>query len=437
MDYFLGLDIGTSSVKASLVSTDGKIIYKKTEKFIYSYENNMKVIDADYFCKKCFSVMKELSLSLTESDKILSLCISGAGGNLLLIKDGKPLSSVISWQNEFEESIFNQVLPGLSDDEIYNSVGWPKLNSFPLAALSYYKVTQPDLLEDCDKICMHIEYLGYKLTGNWAITPSMGTTFYLIDQKSKKYNDKFLKLFDISTDKLPQIYENCTVYGYIDEKNSFLTGLPAGTPVVCGTFDHPSAARGAGVFDENEIMVSCGTSWVVFAPYSSRDIPISKNMLTDPYMSPKGNWCGMKSLASISETIEILKKKYLGEMSYKDFDALAKKSCKGCNGLVINDEFSDVSGYDKRDIARAIIECIANKLNDMLAELRCDATVIKLVGGITNSEVWCDVISDITKKEVRIINGEYAGAIGSAIMAGVGIGYYKDEKEAFEAMNFI
>ncbi|MBO5409398.1 MAG: hypothetical protein J6A61_08405 [Clostridia bacterium] len=436
MNYLLGVDVGTSSVKASLISTDGKNCFSQTEKFTYYYEENCKMMDADCFCETCFSIFKKLTDSILAEDNVLAVCISGAGGNPLFIKEGKAISPIIGWQNEFDETITEQILSDISAEEVYQSVGWPKLNFMPLSALACYKVTKPDLFKNCDTLGMHIEYLGYQLTGKWAITPSMGTTFYLIDQTSGNYNQKFLKLFDITEDKLPEIYETCSVYGQITETISQKTGLPAGIPVVCGTFDHPSAARGTGVFDENEIMVSCGTSWVVFVPYTERSIPLSKNMLVDPFMSPKGSWCGMISLTSVSEKIDELKSKYFGEISHEEFDRLAGQSEYGCNGLVMKEDATDVSGFSDSDIARAIMEYIANLLNEMLISLGNNAKVIKLVGGISNSEVWCRVISEVTKKEVKIINGEYAGAIGAAIMAGVGIGYYPDEQTGFRSMNF-
>ena len=104
--------------------------------------------------------------------------------------------------------------------------------------------------------------------------------------------------------------------------------------------------------------------------------------------------------------------------------------------LVIEDENTDVTGYSRPDIARAIMENIARRLKAFLEELEIKADVVKLVGGITNSKPWCEVVGQITGKNVLVINGEHAGAIGSAIMAGVGVGFYSDEKAAFDSFGF-
>lgn len=437
MDYLLGLDVGTSSVKAVLMSCDGKIENVKTRKHTYYFENDMKLLDAEQFCDNCLLAIKETVEPLDKDDKVSAICVSGAGGNLMLVKNGKSCSSVYGWQTKFDADITEKTLSGITGENVYETVGWFKTQGFPLAGLAYLKETNPKLIEDADKICMHIEYLNFVMTGKWGITRSMGTTFYLIDQETGKYKKEYLDILGIDEEKLLPVLENCSVLGGLNDYAAKKTGIIEGTPVVVGTFDHPAAARGTGVSKENEAMVSCGTSWVVFVPFSGRKIPASKRMLIDPFMAPNGNWCGMKSMSSISETIEKLQKKYLGDISYAEFDELAKNAPLGCNGLIINDENAEVEGYNKSDIARAIMESVARKLNEFFQELELSTDKIRLVGGITNSKVWCQVISEVTGKNVDVVNGEHAGAVGSAIMAGVGIGVYRDENDAFEKLKHI
>lgn len=435
MEYLLGLDVGTSSVKAVLMSYDGEIADVKTKKHSYYFENDMKLMDAEQFCENCFSVIKDISTELDENDTITAVCVSGAGGNLMLVKDGKSCSPVYGWQTQFDVDVTERLLSKYTREDVYEMVGWPKLKGFPLTGLAYLKETNPQLIESADKICMHIEYLNYRLSGEWGITRSMGTTFFLIDQKCGKYCKEYLNMLGIDEDKLLPIVDNCKVLGSVNEFAASKTGLKVGTSVVAGSFDHPAAARGTGTLNEKEAMVSCGTSWVVFIPFKDRETPASKNMLVDPFMFPDGNWCGMKSLTSVSETIDKLQKNFLGEISYSEFDDLVSQSTYGCNGLIIEDENSNVDGYSKSDIARAIVECIARKLKNFFDVLDVETDTVKFVGGITNSKVWCSVISETIGKKVVVVNGEHAGAIGSAIMAGVATGVYLDEYDACEKLN--
>ncbi|MBE7049223.1 MAG: hypothetical protein E7394_00445 [Ruminococcaceae bacterium] len=430
MEYLIGLDIGTSSVKGVLMSTDGNVKSCKTKKHIYHEIDGFKTLDADEFCKGCFDVLKEIKSEICEYDKILAICPSGASGNLVFVKDGKAISPVYGWQNSFDDRITEEVILGLDGEYVYETVGWPKIKSMPLAALAYIRKTNPDLIDSSDMICMHIEYLNFCLTGKWGITPSIGTPFYLINQKKMEYEQKILDSLGIDKAKLPPIMKNCTSIGHMTEFAVEKTDLDKDTKVILGTFDHPSAARGAGVFDEDEILISCGTSWVVFVPVSEREKAISQKMLSDPFMHPGGKWCAMKSLTSVSDTIDKYMKKYLGDISFEELDTLADKAPIGANGLLLDDD-TDTRGFEKSDIARAIMECIAIRLNEFLKVYAKDAKKIRLVGGITKSKVWCRVISEITGVNVSVVNGEHAGAVGSAIMAGVGVGIYENEKKAF------
>lgn len=430
MEYLIGLDIGTSSVKGVILSKEGKVVCCKTKAHNYYYENDFKLMNADDFCTTCFDVIAELNKAISPNDEVSAICASGASGNLLFVKDGKPSSPVYGWQTNFETKIVDEVLSGIDADEVYKISGWPKIYSFPLAGLAYIKQTNPILINESDMICMHIEYLNYVMTGNWGITPSMATPFYLVNQEKQAYENKYLNKLGITENKLPPIMEHCSVLGTINDFTAEKTGLKKGTRVVLGTFDHPSAARGAGVFNEREMLVSCGTSWVVFTPFKNRETVQSKGMLTDPFMYPAGNWCGMKSLASISVIIDGYVKKYLGNISYKELDELAEQSVNGAHGLRIGDD-TDTTGYTKSDIARAILESGAYKLNDMMKILEIDVSSIRLVGGVTKSKIWCKIISEITGKQVEVVNGEHAGAAGAAFMAGVGCGFYNNETEAF------
>ena len=123
MEYLVGLDIGTSSVKGVLMSRNGKVENVKTKKHAYYWENNLKLLNADVFCDNCFSVIKELSDSLTDSDEIAGVCVSGAGGNLMLVKDGKACSPVYGWQTEYDEAVIGEALAPLTAESVYKTVG--------------------------------------------------------------------------------------------------------------------------------------------------------------------------------------------------------------------------------------------------------------------------------------------------------------------------
>ena len=212
-----------------------------------------------------------------------------------------------------------------------------------------------------------------------------------------------------------------------------------------GSFDHPSAARGAGVFNEGEMLLSCGTSWVGFFPINDRDKAVSAKVLIDPFLSEKGGaWGTMVSVASVSARIEMYIKRYI-DHSEKRFDILtelAQKSALGANGLRIylNDEPDDekIKAFSKEDIARAIMEgaviLLKEKL-DTLKKIGISPKSAVMVGGPSKNPVYLKIIEEICGIKVRIIHGVNAGAVGAAMLAGIGAGVYKNEADAVYICN--
>ena len=128
---------------------------------------------------------------------------------------------------------------------------------------------------------------------------------------------------------------------------------------------------------------------------------------------------------------------YLGDISHKEYDDLAKEASVGCNGLKFNftdDDYTIDSRYSKSDIARAIIEGAALILKENLKELeQCGlkAEKITMIGGISNSPVCVKIVSEILERPVKVSKGQVAGAVGAAMLAGIGVRVYKNEEDAY------
>ena len=217
-------------------------------------------------------------------------------------------------------------------------------------------------------------------------------------------------------------------------------GLPAGTPVVLGSFDHPSAARGVGVLNEGEMLLSCGTSWVGFFPIKDREKAASAKALIDPFLAPVGGcWATMVSVSSLSERIQLYTNRYIddSDKAFQILADLAAKSKAGANGLSLclteDPDDANVLKYEKTDIARAIMEGTVLLLKaklDNLAQVGIKATSAVMVGGPSENPMWLRLIEEICGITGKTIHGSSAGAVGAAMMAGIGTGIYRNEAEA-------
>ena len=206
MKYLIGLDIGTSSIKGVLATTEGEIVKTARGGFTYSTPaDNAVEIEAADFASVCLGTIKELADAA--DGEICGVCTASASGNLLVLDgNNKPATPIFNWQDKRTTTEATDVLGEVDLDAFYRRNGWPFLpHSFPLSLLCYLKVHQPEVLENCGKVCMSTEYLYYLLTGKWGISNSVGTTFYLIDQQSGKYVTEYLDILGISEDKVPPV----------------------------------------------------------------------------------------------------------------------------------------------------------------------------------------------------------------------------------------
>ncbi|MBR7163705.1 MAG: hypothetical protein IKD21_01880 [Clostridia bacterium] len=441
MKYLIGLDIGTSSVKGVLMTTEGDVI--KTARCGFSYtklEGGGLEIAAEDFTSVCVRTIKELAQGA--AGDICGICAASASGNLLVLdEENKPATPIFNWQDSRVTTEATEVLGELDTDALYRRTGWPfDYTTFPLALLCYVKKHEPQKLKNCGKVCMSTEYLYYCLTGKWGISTSAGTPFYLIDQQTGQYIPELLNALEITEEQLPPVLPCGSVLGGTLPEMEKACGLPAGTPVVLGSFDHPSAARGVGVLNEGEMLLSCGTSWVGFFPIKDREKAASAKALIDPFLAPVGGcWATMVSVSSLSERIQLYTNRYIddSDKAFQILADLAAKSKAGANGLSLclteDPDDANVLKYEKTDIARAIMEGTVLLLKaklDNLAQVGIKATSAVMVGGPSENPMWLRLIEEICGITGKTIHGSSAGAVGAAMMAGIGTGIYRNEAEA-------
>ena len=422
--YSIGLDLGTSSVKAVLFNAHKGIVAKDSADFVYkkSYLPNGAEyvgIDMEDFFKKICLVLKNLSKNIPADAVFCGLAMASASGNAVLCdKDANAIIDGYSWLNRpFDDEVKTVFGDGFGAN-VREMSGWGLATSFPLGQLSHIKLNAPDILKSADVVCMATEYVLHRLTGAWGIDVSTATPFYLLDQKKRCWNKDYLDALDIPESKLPPLMECGQKLGTLTEDAADATGLPCGSAVFVGSFDHPTAARGCNIKDEGDLLVSCGTSWVCFMPMKDRSKIIENSFLSDPFLTPDGNWGAMTSLARASEKIKTVVDKYISSDDNK-FVLLDEFSCKKNDGglkfNVMTDSF-DLSGYSKENIARALMVGIATELKNRVSGV-IDVKKISMCGGPSSSKVWQDTLAEVFGVPVVVTYGAYSGAVGVAMYA--------------------
>ena len=440
--YFIGLDLGTSGVKGVLLSELGEVVGTVTTGFEYYLDGGAKLFEVEKYISACYNTISRLSAMAPARDSILGIAASGAAGSMIMLDgDGEPIIPIIGWQTKIDNEDFLEFYTAEEKAEIRALAGWPVGLGFPAAYIPAIRKHRPDLFARARKILTTPEYLLYRLSGSFGVSHSLAMPSTLCDQVRGVYNEKLLSKLGICEDMLPTLHTKCTEIGIVKPEISEKLALASDCKVVVGSFDHPAGAMGSGVYEVGDGLLSLGTSWVVLLPLAERSKMACSSGLVDRFL-PSAPYCVMKSVASISDKINKLREHFFGKISHSEFDALVSKSGRGSGGLRFDfseDDFTRAEGYSKEDIARAIIESAARKLKDnlnLLSDGGMSAERLTVIGGITNSAVCIKVLSEVIEKPLTVVNGESAGAVGSAIMASVGVGAYPNVKVAFDKMNF-
>ena len=434
----IGLDLGTSAIKGVLTDGRGTVLAEAGADTCFLHPHSGWVeVDAEQQYRKVCGVVRELAAAAPGD--VAGLAMAAASGNTLLTgADGAPLMNTINWMDQRAEQEPPAALAELTAGEVAQITGWPCVRSFPLAHLAWLREHRADQYRNAGHYGMDTDWLLYRMTGKWAMDRSTATTFHLQEQSSGAYHEPFLKRLDIPRAKLSELTPSGVAVGPLTAQAVRDTGLSGRTVVVTGGFDHPAAARAVGVLAPGQLMLSCGTSWVGFTPHPDRQRILDAHMLCDPFLSGgHGPWGGMFSVPYIGRTIDWYVDNVIAPGAgdrMRVFNESAAQASPGAGGLEIDLRLPPRPiEADRGNVSRAVMESAARLLNEKLQALkahgfRYDRAV--MVGGPANSPIWPTIVGEITGIAISV-GGRSAGARGAALLAGQGVGLFKDEQEAF------
>ena len=269
--YCLGLDIGSSSVKAALVEVkSGKSILSvhepKNEMNIISLNNDWAEQDPNMWWKyTCNAIKKVCKESHVDSKKISSIGISYQMHGLVLIdKDGEILRNSIIWCDSRAVSIGMKAFSEIGEEKcmshLLNSPG-----NFTASKLKWVKDNEPEVYDKIYKYMLPGDYIAYKLTGEINTTRNGLSEGIIWDYRENKPANWLLKYYGIDTNLTPDIIDNFSVQGKTNSISSKETGLAIDIPITYRAGDQPNNALSLNVFNPGEAAASGGTSGVIYS----------------------------------------------------------------------------------------------------------------------------------------------------------------------------
>lgn len=458
--YILGVDLGTSSVKASLLDLETHSILRESVELSVSYPDSFSAEQnpEDWwkgFCK----LISQLRSRVGDLDKLSAIGLSGQMlGLVLLDKKGNPVRPCILWCDQRSYQEIEEIKEKVSLEELLKYTANTPLTGYWLPKILWLRKHEPPALSQTFKMLLPKDFLRLKLTGTFTTEVSDASSTFLFDVANRRWSEKMIDLFEINRDTLPQVVESPEITGYVTPQASLETGLPEGIPVVGGGGDQSSGGIGLGVIHSGLVSCVLGTSGVVMAQTEEAKMDHQNRGLHSFCYSIPGKWflmgCTLAAGGSYQWLFNSLAK-LDKDLSFDKLNSLAGEINPGSKGLIFlpyligeRTPHSDPNArgvffglsyeHDIRHMIRSVIEGVAfsqRESVEILKSFSLTAQKLTLSGGAARSPLWCQVMADVMDMEVETTNIEDPASTGAAFIAGVGTGAFASFSEVCE--NFI
>lgn len=461
MQYLLGIDIGTSGTKTVLFDTGANTVAQATFEYpLYQEHNGWAEQDPmDWWNATVSGIRKVLADSKVDSKDVKGIGLSGQMHGLVMLDEaGVPLRRSIIWCDQRTGAEVEDMNRILTPEKLIEITANPALTGFTAAKILWVKKNQPELYKKCRHILLPKDFIRYMLTGEFATEVSDASGMQLMNIANRDWSDEVLDAFGIDRGLLGKMYESPDITGEVHGKCAEETGLAAGTIVVGGAGDNPAAAVGTGIVAEGSAFTTIGTSGVVYA-ISDKVAIDKKGRVHTLCASVPGKWTVMSCTQGAGLSLQWLRNnvctaemeaaKARGVDPYEIMTDMASKVPIGAERLIYlpylmgersphpdpdcRGTFFGLSAmHERAHLIRAVLEGVAfsqTECVDVFREMGVNISDMMICGGGARSSLWRQMFADLYGCPVSTIKADQGGALGAAIMAGVGAGIYKDIEE--------
>jgi xylulokinase len=469
MPYLAGIDLGSTSLKAVLYDLDGRAVAhasRPTELAHPSAEHpEWAVWPPDRIWGGVCEALREAVSRVKDPGEIQAVAVTGMGMDGVPIgKDGRWLYPFISWHCPRTAPQQQWWLKHVGTARQF-AIGGNPIWAFNTALrILWMREHEPEILARTDKWLLIEDFVNYMLCGEKATDYTMAATTLLFDLSNRAYSEELLELSGIDRALLADPKPSGTVLGSVHARAAAATGLRVGTPVVLGGHDMLCGALPSGAFRPGVVLNIVGT-WEMVVTALEQPVLTPESSATGWWIDShvaRDRYAGIGCVVA-ADMLEWFSKHFGFEEAQRaraesgvHWDylmALAREAPPGAGGVMFLPHFSGStipvvdplsSGAfvglrnlaHKGHLLRAMIEGLSFQFLQIIGGLQASLGVTPdrfvAVGGGAQNAFWTQVKADMVGKPFEIPHIEEATPLGAAILAGIGVGLYRDEQEAFQ-----
>ena len=420
MNYYIGIDLGTSAVKLIMTDETGKTVKELSKEYpLYFPKPNYSEQKPEDWWSAVSEGIEEITEGYDKND-VKGIGVGGQmHGLVMLDENGEVLRNAILW---------NDTRTGKETDYLNNVIGRTRLQKltgniafagFTAPKILWVKENEPEIFKKCRKICLPKDYINYKLTGAFAtdVSDASGTLYF--DVENRKWSKEMLDIIGLDESYLPKVFESYEIIG-----NTKLFGLDC--KVAAGAGDNAAAAIGTNTVSEGMCNISLGTSGTVFIP--TEKYVKTENPALHSFCHANGKYHLMGCILSAASC-----NKWLNEVVFESpYDVktgaknelyflpyMSGERCPHNDGDVKGAFIGITHATTREDMQRAVFEGVSFAIKDCIELCPYEIKKATVCGGGTKSREWMQLLSDILCIELSVIKNEGPALGGALLVSGV------------------
>lgn len=456
MALVVAVDIGTESTRAALVSTEGEIrrLVARTHG-VETPRPGWAQQDPELWWSAAAECISKV-VGGSSPGEVEAVAVAGQmHGTVLVDARGQLVANYALLWSDKRSAEECEIFSEKDRDRLQRLAGNPLLPAWVAPKLRWLARHDPENYRRAARVIMPKDYVNLRLTGTIATDPSEASGTFLFDAAAGRWSEELAEAFEVDRGKLPDVMPSSAVIGRVTSEAASATGLPSGTPVVCGGGDMMCLLLGAGMTEPGVCVDVTGTAadvsalwphpvidprlmnlhhviggWVVFGILDAGGG--SLRWFRDTLCEPQADEASRRGLSPYSLLSEMAGGVEPGSDGLLFFPYLQGERTLGTpysRGVF----FGLTHRHTRAHMARAVMEGVAFDLRqslDILRSLGVTPGDVRLVGGGARSPVWNQIKADTYKTPTVQLQEAETGILGAAVLAGLGVGVWETASDA-------
>jgi xylulokinase len=468
-NYLLGIDLGTTNVKAIIMDENGNVITSASRQNELIFPGSSMVEqDANLWWKNTIEILSDVTKKAGHDivKRIRGISVSSQTVTLLpLDKAGNPLRNAIIWMDSRSAPELQYIIDTIGYKHYVSIIGAQPDSVFLPNKILWYRKNEPELFNKTHRIVQASSYINYKLTGKITMDMDQASRTQCLDINTLKWSDEVSRAIGADINSLlPQPQNVMDIIGSVTSEAAALTGLVSGIPVIAGASDALASMYAMGLGRLGESGESSGTSSLVFVGHdtpSATDIPVVTRpcpVSGMPYIFDAPLSTSGAALKWYLDTLGKAEKDFANEHNldvYEYMKQLAMESCAGSKGLMFfpylmgeraplwnsyaRGMFIGLSlDTERKEIIRSVLEGTAFALRHVISTIKetgAKVDSLRITGGGSKNRIWSQIKASMLNIPVHILDDRSGDVpFGDTLIAGQAVGVFSDITKSMEKL---